>query len=833
MAAAQSSLTLRLGITGATTVVSGLGAVSRALQGVAGSAAGVLTGGMARMVAALTTLTGTLSGVGAAYRGVQFNTQLKETRAAIASLLLTAHPERFKDFNDALQASASAVELLKQKAVEAPGSFLDMATALQSVYAMADAAGLSMEQATHLVVRMTQTMNALRIPAFQARQEINALLTGVIDRHAAVAQRLNITREQILRAREEGRLYQYLMERTAAIGAGVEYTRTLIGTRLSNIRDQFQQFLGELTTGLTAVVERFLAWVEERGALLVGVARFIKQTLSGPERFTENVRLLAGALGELFALGREKLRALWEWFRAKLEELLPWLMHWMEVVKLKLVEAVRALATYVLAAFSYLGNVLVDQIARALNRLVQALTELAGSLLRKLGLGEMDVQVSLLPTHTADFQKSLVLSRLITQTLMGGMVRAREEAVQFWRRMTVGAGASVRPVSHLAELMRRIRELLGPVGGAADPRITMPGREQPTLEGRLREMQQRETALRNELAELEKRATLVRSDFRKTEMEKQRELLALYEQEEARLSSLVSLLESHEQEVLRVLGAEEGGEQSEQIRARSERARQELIQLQAKRVALGPSRVSPEEQLRAAMTALENEWGGWSVQVALRFKETFQASIGAISDGLSEVIMQTRTWGEALYAIGMTIRTAIVKAIVQMGVEFVMTQGLMRAAARATAVVTRALGLEQQAQHATTLATGAAAGVGTSGAMGGWVGVLIYLGVLTAALASVMAMTGGFASGGYTGDGRWNEAAGIVHRGEFVFSRPAVEALGVARLESLHQAARTGAPTDAGWRSERPLRVVVVDNRRDADRLMRDPAFRNTLVSLA
>lgn len=45
----------------------------------------------------------------------------------------------------------------------------------------------------------------------------------------------------------------------------------------------------------------------------------------------------------------------------------------------------------------------------------------------------------------------------------------------------------------------------------------------------------------------------------------------------------------------------------------------------------------------------------------------------------------------------------------------------------------------------------------------------------------------GFDKGGYTGDGGVQEPAGIVHRGEYVFSAEAVRRIGAARLEAMHQ----------------------------------------------
>lgn len=50
----------------------------------------------------------------------------------------------------------------------------------------------------------------------------------------------------------------------------------------------------------------------------------------------------------------------------------------------------------------------------------------------------------------------------------------------------------------------------------------------------------------------------------------------------------------------------------------------------------------------------------------------------------------------------------------------------------------------------------------------------------------------GFSAGGYTGDGGKYEPAGVVHRGEFVFSKETVQRLGADNLDRLHQSARKG-----------------------------------------
>lgn len=57
------------------------------------------------------------------------------------------------------------------------------------------------------------------------------------------------------------------------------------------------------------------------------------------------------------------------------------------------------------------------------------------------------------------------------------------------------------------------------------------------------------------------------------------------------------------------------------------------------------------------------------------------------------------------------------------------------------------------------------------------------------------AVPGLWAKGGYTGSGGKYEPAGIVHRGEYVFSQAATNSIGVGKLDDMHRAARGGYAT--------------------------------------
>lgn len=71
----------------------------------------------------------------------------------------------------------------------------------------------------------------------------------------------------------------------------------------------------------------------------------------------------------------------------------------------------------------------------------------------------------------------------------------------------------------------------------------------------------------------------------------------------------------------------------------------------------------------------------------------------------------------------------------------------------------------------------------------------------------------GFANGGYTGNGGRNEPAGVVHKGEYVFSKARTAQLGVANLERLHKGyangGYVGSPGPVSGGGGGSLKIVV------------------------
>jgi len=218
-------------------------------------------------------------------------------------------------------------------------------------------------------------------------------------------------------------------------------------------------------------------------------------------------------------------------------------------------------------------------------------------------------------------------------------------------------------------------------------------------------------------------------------------------------------------------------------------------------------------EMAMQFTQMMNHWGSMAHQIATTFTSTIGTALSSISENLTDVIMRTKTWGQALAQIGQSILRQVIQSIVEMGVKYVLAHVLIRGAMLATAAISRAIGAEKTAQNIENFTTGAIAGAGESGSQGGWYGVLIYMGVLAAAIAAITAMAGGFASGGFTGAGGRYEPAGIVHRGEYVFSAPAVNRIGLGNLDAMHSGT---ASTAGGMGGHITQNFAILDN---SDRL--------------
>jgi phage-related minor tail protein len=133
--------------------------------------------------------------------------------------------------------------------------------------------------------------------------------------------------------------------------------------------------------------------------------------------------------------------------------------------------------------------------------------------------------------------------------------------------------------------------------------------------------------------------------------------------------------------------------------------------------------------------------------------------------------------------------------------------------------------IAQESAKAPILATNATTSSVSSYGAASIVGVAALVAALGIGIAAAL---GAFEEGGFTGSGRPGDIAGVVHRGEFVFSAPAVSALGAGNLSAMHEAASGGGGGGIGGQA----RIVIVDDNRRLKDMENDAGFRNMIVRM-
>lgn len=196
----------------------------------------------------------------AAAAGVKFNQLLEDATIGIASVLQSTAPGAFQTFEDAMHAASRFLQRLQVEAQKTSATFEDLVSIASGVIGPAMQAGIPLERIPEVLRMISQAVTAIRpqAPGWQIWQEARALLTGDITQHADIARALGITRQEVLAAQQQGRMYEWLVSRLHAFNEAADRARTTLSYLTSNLRDYFQQTVARATTDLTDVVKRFI-----------------------------------------------------------------------------------------------------------------------------------------------------------------------------------------------------------------------------------------------------------------------------------------------------------------------------------------------------------------------------------------------------------------------------------------------------------------------------------------------------------------------------------------------------------------------------------------------
>jgi len=178
---------------------------------------------------------------------------------------------------------------------------------------------------------------------------------------------------------------------------------------------------------------------------------------------------------------------------------------------------------------------------------------------------------------------------------------------------------------------------------------------------------------------------------------------------------------------------------------------------QARRDELGRiERAQTDAVNRQNMGPME-AWRDANLRTAAEVQEAYERvgtrGLDALNDGLVDAIMNTRSLGDVFGAVAKQILADLLSISVRQSIVEPLAAALFGGGG--------------------TNAPAASSGSGS----GGW---------LKKALGWGRSFFG-FSEGGYTGDGGKHEPAGLVHKGEYVFSQEAVQRIGAARLDAMHK----------------------------------------------
>lgn len=219
---------------------------------------------------------------------------------------------------------------------------------------------------------------------------------------------------------------------------------------------------------------------------------------------------------------------------------------------------------------------------------------------------------------------------------------------------------------------------------------------------------------------------------------------------------------------------------------------------------LGPNPYSVGDQMTAGLTKLQGQFGTVAENIARTFVDVIGTAVNTVSEGITALILGTKTWGQALRSIYNAVLTSLIQGIVQMGVQWVLTHVIMKGVTLAWHALLNALGWSQVAQTnaqesaktpalATNAALASAGSYGTSAV----VGIALLVAMIGVAIA---AAAGAFAQGGLVHGPGGPTSDSILARlspGEYVVPAQHVDRLGVGFFDAIRHG-QTPTASSAG-----------------------------------
>ena len=194
---------------------------------------------------------------------VHWKSEMETAQFTIAAMQRQFNPGQYRDFNSALKTSAEVIDVIKKKANEMNVSIEDaVETYKTSAGAMFSGGIRDLQKQVDLSLMLQQAMRGLGIQGFQATRDIQDILTG--RSHMTKAGReLGLHDEEIKKAEEEGRLYEFLQEKLGSYAEAGKAAGNTLNAELTRFHNEVmtlgadlgQPMFDELKKGVAELLE--------------------------------------------------------------------------------------------------------------------------------------------------------------------------------------------------------------------------------------------------------------------------------------------------------------------------------------------------------------------------------------------------------------------------------------------------------------------------------------------------------------------------------------------------------------------------------------------------
>lgn len=181
---------------------------------------------------------------------VQFGNQLETARLSVAGLVAGASDivdsqgdllQGAEKYAAALKISKGEITEIRKQALGTTATFEQLLTIYQQNVSQALGNGLDLSQFREVALLFSQGATLLGVPQTQLAEEIRSVLQGTVrPRDTRIATALGITNPDIRKAKEAGRLFEFIQEKFSGIAQASEALRKTLPVIASDLEDAFR-----------------------------------------------------------------------------------------------------------------------------------------------------------------------------------------------------------------------------------------------------------------------------------------------------------------------------------------------------------------------------------------------------------------------------------------------------------------------------------------------------------------------------------------------------------------------------------------------------------------